>query len=156
MTTRTVQDVLPVLHDMAGLETALAALYAACGERFAEDRDFWEGIRRQEERHAQVVERLAALVTTHPDQFQVGRTFNSVAIRTIRANIESYTAKVREGQLARERAFFVARDIENSVLETNYAEAVRTDNLQFRQAMARLDQETQAHKQAFSSAGAKH
>ena len=155
MTTRSVLDVVPVMQEMKKLELALAGLYQACSERFPEDRDFWVAIQQQEERHAQIIERLAGLIAAHPELFRAGRAFNATAIKTILAGIANYTMQVREGKLPSQRAKFVARDIENSVLEANYAEIVTTDNLEFRQAMELMAKDTLAHKNAFVAAVAK-
>jgi hypothetical protein len=155
MTGRSVQDVLPVLQEMQKLELGLAALYQACGERFSEDQEFWFAIQKQEERHAQIIERLAGLIAAHPELFRAGRAFNATAIKTILASIAGYTAQVRDGTLSNQRAKFVARDIENSVLEASYAEIVTTDNLEFRQAMELMAKDTLAHKKAFVAAVAK-
>lgn len=153
MAPRSVQDVIPVMQEMATLELALAALYGACAERFPDDAEFWGAIRLQEEGHARVLGELAGMLASQPDQFQTGRPFNIVAVRTIRAGVERYTDQVRQGALTKQRAFFVARDIENSVLEASYSEIVQTDNIEFRKAMDLMVKETQAHRSQFAARG---
>jgi hypothetical protein len=155
MTMRTVLDVLPVMHEMTKLERALAELYRACGERFAEDQEFWTAIEQQEEIHAQVIERLAEVISAHPDQFRVGRQFKATAVRTIMSGIANYTEQVQRGQLPKQRAVFVARDIENSLLEASYSSIVSTDNVEFRQAMDLIAKDTLAHRNLFAAAAAK-
>ena len=155
MMTRTVLDVLPVMHEMTRLERALAELYRACSERFPGDTDFWAAIEQQEEIHAQIIERLAGVIAAHPDQFRVGRPFRSTAVRTIISGVAAYTDQVRRGQLPKQRALFVARDIENSLLEASYCDIVSTDNVEFRQAMDLIAKDTLAHKNLFVAAAAK-
>lgn len=155
MTTRTVLDVVPVMQEMQKLELALAALYQACGERFPEEKDFWTAIAQQEEVHAQVIERLAGVISAHPDQFRVGRQFKATAVRTIMSGIANYTDQVRRGQLPKQRAVFVARDIENSLLEASYGSIVSTDNVELRQAMDLIATDTLAHRNLFAAAAAK-
>jgi hypothetical protein len=155
MTLRTLKDVALVMNDMVGLELALAALYQACAERFPADRDFWGTIESQEEMHAKAITRLADLIAAHPQEFKCGRQFNSAAIKTILAGVASYTAQVRSGQIQRQRALFIARDIENSVLEANYCDIVSTDNVEFRKTIERIAEDTRTHKSLFAAEVAK-
>ncbi len=155
MKQRSVEDVLPVMRDMAGLELALAELYGALAERFPEDREMWLGIRQQEEGHAESIGRLADLIATHPEQFRHGRPFNSVAVRLVRGSVATYLDQAQRGQLPREKALFAARDIENSVLEANYGQIVSTDNVEYRRAMEKIAAETRDHRDALASTIAK-
>ena len=155
MTQRSMKDVLQVMNDMAGLEVALAELYQACSEQYPEDQAFWLAIKRQEELHAQFIGKLAELISSHPQEFRFGRPFNSVAIKTILSNVKDHTAQVRKGQLQRQRALFIARDIENSVLESNYREIVTTDNVEFRNTIDLIAKDTLAHRNLLAAKVAK-
>lgn len=146
MTPQTLKNVLQVMSDMADLELALAALYQACSDAFPEDGDFWLAIKRQEEEHADSVRQMAALVSETPQDFEIGRAFNSIAIRTIKARIADCTAQIRNRQIPRDKALVIARDIENSVLEANYGEFVKTGNLRFKAFVDILANDTSAHK----------
>lgn len=90
------------------------------------------------------------MVSAHPEEFKCGRAFNSAAIRTILASIESYTAQARSGQLQPQRAVFIAKDIENSLLEARYTDIVSSGNVEFKKTIARIDEETRAHKDLFT------
>jgi hypothetical protein len=155
MTPRTLQDVGPVMNDMVSLELALAAFYELCGERFPERRSFWGAIQLQEEQHAKAIRQLAELVAVHPQEFRCGRPFQSAAIKTIIAGVEGHAAHVRRGQVAPQRALFIAKDIENSVVEANYPDIVSTENAEFRETMARIAEDTRAHKRLFAAEAAK-
>jgi len=155
MTPRTIQDVFQVMNEMVTLELALAELYQACSEQFPEDKNFWLAIRHQEELHAKLIKELADLIAAHPEQFSFGRPFNSAAIKTTLSSIRNYTESVRKGLLDRKRALFMARDIENSVLEAKYSEIVSTDNLEFRKIIERITNDTMAHKNVFAAKVAK-
>lgn len=155
MTPRTVLDVLPVMQEMIALEMGLAALYRACGERFPSDRDFWVTIQHQEERHAQLIGELAGLVGAHPEEFRIGRMFNVAAVRTILSRISGFEDEIRKGQVPKQRALFVARDIESSVLESDYQGIVTTENVEFRRGMERMAVDTRAHRDLFAAAVAR-
>ena len=155
MTPRNLQDVLDVMNDMVALEVALAELYEACSEQFPEDKNFWLAIKRQEELHAQFIGTLSELVASHPQEFQFGRPFNSTAIKTTLSSVRNYTETVRKGLLQRKRALFMARDIENSVLEAKYGDIVSTDNIEFRKTIDLISRDTLAHKNLFAAKVAK-
>ena len=155
MTPRTLEDVVHVMNDMVALELALADLYRACAEQFPEDKNFWLAIQRQEELHAQFIRKLVDLVSAHPQEFKFGRPFNSVAIKTIQASVESYADQIRKGQIPRQRAVFIAKDIENSVLEANYREIVTTENIEFQQTIDQIAKDTLAHRNLFAAKVAK-
>lgn len=152
---RTIQDVFQVMGDMVSLELALAELYQACSEQFPEDQNFWLAIKHQEELHAKLIQQLADLISSRPQEFKYGRPFNSVAIKTTLSSIKTYTESVRKGLLERKRALFMARDIENSVLEANYGEIVSTDNVEFQKILERVTKDTAAHKDIFAAKVAK-
>lgn len=155
MTTRTIQDVFQVMNDMVSLELALADLYQACSEQFPQDQNFWLAIKHQEELHAKLIKELAELISTHPHEFKFGRPFNSAAIKTTLASITNYADSVRKGLLERKRALFMARDVENSVLEAKYGEIVSTDNVEFKKIIERINKDTLSHKNLFAAKVAK-
>ncbi len=155
MIAHTTQDVLPVLQDMIALELALADLYGACGAKFPEDRELWSAIQRQEEGHAEFLRRLADLMAARPGEFRPGRPFNSTAIRTVLTSVTAYADQVKRGQLPRQRALFVARDIEKSVLEANYVQIVNTENAEYLQAMDTISRETRSHRDLLAAAVAR-
>ena len=143
------------MDEMVALELALAELYHACGEQFAEDKNFWLAIQHQEELHATLIKELAELIKAHPQEFNFGRPFNSVAIKTTLTSVKNYTESVHKGLLERKRALFMARDVENSVLEAKYSEIVSTDNIEFQKIIARITKDTLAHKNIFAAKVAK-
>lgn len=149
MTPQVLKNVLTVMSDMVDLELALAALYQTCNDTFPEEGDFWLAIKRQEEKHADSIRQMAALVAENPQDFEIGRAFNSIAIKNIKTRIYDFTAEVRNRQVPRNKALIIARDIENSVLEANYRDFVKTGNLRFRAFVESLESDTSAHRNLF-------
>lgn len=143
---RNISELLDLMKDMIGLEEKLAELYQECSERFPEDNKFWLAICHQEQLHAKFIRELAALVEAHPSDFKFGRQFNAVAIKTIMTHVTDLTGKVRNGEFNRKRALIMARDLENSVLETKYHEIVSTDNMEFKSVIERIIKDTSSHK----------
>ncbi len=150
MTPKDLQRALKVLDDMAALELALASLYKSCAETFPEDQHFWTAISRQEEIHAQSLGNMAELVSRKPQDFELGSAFNSIAIGHIRSIIDNHNDQVKNREIARENALIIARDIENSVLEANYRDFLKTGNVQFVAIMDTLGKDTALHKNLFA------
>jgi hypothetical protein len=155
MTPKDLQSALKVLDDMAALELALASLYKTCGVAFPEDRQFWTAISRQEEIHAQSLGSMAELVSAKPQDFELGSAFNSIAIGHIRSIIDNHTDQVKSKEIARDKALIIARDIENSVLEANYREFLKTGNAEFMAIVDTLGKDTALHKNLFAEKVAK-
>ncbi len=149
MTSPAVLDVLPVIRELAALETVLASLYQACAERFAEDAGFWTSVRHEEEGHAATLESLATLIAAHPERFRTGRVFRPAAIRTVIAGVERTIQELRGGRIGRRRALTAARDLENSLLEARYGDVVTTDDPEYRKAVSQIEGETQQHRRRF-------
>jgi hypothetical protein len=63
-------------------------------------------------------------------------------IKGVRSNIE----KVRAGTLQRKNALFMARDIEQSIMENRYGEIVKTDDVEYLGLMKEIVTDTAAHK----------
>lgn len=145
------QNLQQLMADMVALEEALAALYLACSDKYPEDSKFWLVICHQEEAHARYITELAELAASHPTEFKLGRQFNVVAIRNITSRVMEFADQVRKGQIDRKRAFFMARDIEGSVLEARYHEIVSTDNVEFKKTLERIRRETTTHKNLFDA-----
>ncbi len=151
MTSHGIPNLAQVMNEMHELELSLAALYQACSEKFPEDQNFWLAIKRQEELHAEYIGKMMELIRLYPNEFRSGRPFNSVAIRNIKASVVNYTAQAKAGALERARALFIAKDIENSVLEANYQDIVSTDNVEYREIMERIKKDTLSHKNLFAA-----
>jgi hypothetical protein len=143
------------MNDMVSLELALAYLYESCGDQFPEEKNFWLAIKRQEELHAKLIKELAALISSHPQEFNFGRPFDSAAVKSLLSRIVTVTATVRKGLLTSKRALFMAKNIENSLLEANYSDIVDTGNVEFRKIIERITKDTLSHKNLFAAKVAK-
>ena len=146
MNPQTLQQLLKVMEDMADLEVTLANLYQTCSETFPEDKHFWTAIQHQEENHATSLRKIAALVAANPKDFEIDRTFNAAAIRTIKSGIATHIDALKRGEISRAKMMTIARDIEGSLIETNYGKLVKTSNVEFMDVIGRINNETASHK----------
>lgn len=146
MNPQNLQQLLKVMEDMTDLELTLARLYQTCSEVFPEDTHFWNAIKAQEEKHADLIRKMAGMVAANPQEYTLGRNFNPTAIRTIKNGIVAHIDALKQGDVPRAKMLTIARDIEGSVLETNYREMIKTANVQFMELVGRIDSETSVHK----------
>jgi hemerythrin len=140
------QNLLEIMKMMAATEQLMADFYRACAEIWPEDREFWQATVAEEEKHAKNIERMAQIVATRPERFEIGRIFNQVAIRTIMNGVQGQLERLRKGLITRERAMFVARDIEASVMEKSYGEIVRTTDVEFLDLVREIVEDTATHR----------
>jgi hypothetical protein len=140
---------LDTLDVLAGLERAMASFYRVCAEAPGDSRDFWVDIEQEEMRHAQHLRRMAEIVVERPDRFEPNRAFSAVAIRTFMAYLESLTERVRTNAIPRtdqHRLLSLARDLEQSLLESKCHELVKTQDAEYRALIRGIIAETVAHK----------
>jgi len=131
-------------------ELAVAAFYRVCANLCPEDAEFWKSIAAQEEAHAGFFARIQELFAAKPDAFQPGRPFSPVAVLTFIKGVQWNTERALKGELQRTRLIHVARDIENSLLESRFAECVRSEDADFTALMDKLMDETTEHHGIFS------
>jgi len=123
-------------------------MYQACAGQWPEDRAFWETIAQQEHGHSQAFGKMRRMVQSNPGQFQLISPVNPVALDAFIARINEVTEKVRLGEYDRLRILSVASDIEQSVLESKFPEAIKTANPAYLEMQAKIIAETRQHREA--------
>ena len=137
------------LSAITRLERAMATFYRACAETPGDARDFWLGLEQEELRHAQHLQRMAEIVAARPGRFEPDRTFNAAAIQTFMAYLEALIERVRANEVPRtdqHRLLSLARDLEQSLLESKYHELVKTQDVEYLALIRTVIADTVAHK----------
>ncbi len=142
------QNLLGVMKMMAETEQLIAGYYRNCADAWEEDRGFWLAIAAEEERHAGNLDRMARIIAARPERFELGRPFNTTAIRTVMTGIENQLKQLKEGRVARDRLMITARDMEASVIEKHYGEIVRTSDAEYLTLLKEITKDTFDHKRA--------
>ncbi|MBN1226848.1 MAG: hypothetical protein JXA79_07640 [Deltaproteobacteria bacterium] len=148
ITTKGLKDLLGIMEIMAANERLIGNFYQSCAETWEQDRIFWLTIAAEEEKHAKNIQRMAQIISLKPEQFQIGRFFNMAAIQTVMAGIRGHLKRLKEKQMTRGQAIFVARDIESSLIEKNYGEIVKTGDIEYLTLMKEVTEETEKHKES--------
>jgi rubrerythrin len=127
-------------------EKAIGRLYDAYARRFAADREFWLGLSREEEQHANWVRSLQSKVEEDPSSLVVKR-FPTEAIELSLAYVNRLIEGVGASGPTRVNALSAALDLERGLLEHRYFEVFSSGNPQIRRTLQLLQQSTQTHLQ---------
>jgi hypothetical protein len=98
-------------------ETAIGRLYQLFGQVIRQDADLWAGLAQDEYQHSEWIRQAYEAVT--PEQRQ--KSLLSVRAQAVDSMIEyvgSVAERCRRGELTRLTALSLARDLENSLLES--------------------------------------
>jgi hypothetical protein len=133
---------------MGCLEETMAAFYQACGSLATAEAPSWRELELAERRHMEQVQRLAAMVTERPARFEQNPAFKAAALRSVIAYVDAALARLQSGQAPTDlrRLLSLARDLEQSILESRYPEVVKTADLEFQGLARGLVADTAAHK----------
>ncbi len=127
-------------------EIAIGRLYAAYARRFPRDREFWLGLSREEQQHAEWVESLRLRIDEDPSSLVVNR-FPTGTIELSLAYVSRLIENADASSLTRVNALSVALDLERALLEHKYFEVFQSDNPQIERTLQLLRQSTQSHLQ---------
>lgn len=141
------KGIIDVLLFMEQSENAISDYYRVCGQQFPEHREFWSAIESQEQKHAIFIQKMKQIIEKKPENFEKGRPFNIMAAKTIIAGILNNTAKVKAGGLKMITALSLARDSEQSFIESKYSEVVKTDDIEYMSLVNEIVTDTNKHRQ---------
>lgn len=142
------QDTLKILIN---LELTMGEFYKTCSRTWPEDEKFWKGIGQQELQHAKYLEKMSDMISTSPDKFVLGRNFNPLAINTVVSGIKKNMELIKSNALTKVKTLYLARDMEESALESKFDEIVKTEDLGFLEFASKIQVQTQKHKEALNT-----
>jgi hypothetical protein len=146
MTVADIERIKKVLECMIEYELGLSNLYRNCADIYKEDATFWKSLHVVEILHAENIRKMSEILERKPEQFEVGRPFNLIAINTALSGLKDNIKRIMESPFSREKMFILARDIEQSVLESNYAEIVKTADIEYQTLIKNILSQTYEHK----------
>ena len=146
MTVADIERITKVLESMIQYELILSDFYKQCADIWTEDQAFWQNLAHAELHHAENMQRMREIIVKKQETFEAGRPFNPIAINTAMTGLKDYTNKLTSGALSSERMLIIARDIEQSILESHYAEIVKTADLEYQTLMKAILSQTFEHK----------
>lgn len=138
------QKARDILDEMEAVEFAVADLYRRFAGSFPTDRVFWQGLAQDEDGHAGLVGELRASLLRNGATFEVVRS-NAAVLATFRKGVEFHSLRLQRGEIGRQSALFIARDLEKSLIERSFFSAIRSDKPEFRLVQDRIRGETEGH-----------
>jgi len=141
-----VKTITKIVESMIQFELSLSDFYAKCAETWNEERTFWRILASEEVRHAENIQKMLDIITHKPERFEIGRPFNLIALNTARAGITENMKRLSKREISHEKILIMARDIEQSILESHYAEIVKTTDVEYQTLMRDILSETYKHK----------
>jgi len=142
-------NMLDALIALIRLELKVGELYEACARTWPEDAPFWRDVVRQEAGHARAIESMVSLIAQNPAHFLPAKAIKVAAVETIMAGIERTIDQVRNGRLLKNKVMAIAVDIENSLMEKNFFEMIKTADPVFLRLCHDIMAQTREHKQRF-------
>ncbi|MEN6615234.1 MAG: hypothetical protein ABFD12_01630 [Syntrophorhabdus sp.] len=138
--------ILDMLKLMAKFETKIAELYSHCAAAWAEDKEFWLSIWRDEIRHARHIEQMMDAIRKNPRTFEVGRVYNKHSMEMIVKDIEEKVQMIIHGEITKDQLLFIAQSLEQQYMEEKYSEIVVTEDPGYNRFMQEIMTDTQQHK----------
>jgi hypothetical protein len=136
-----------VLNRMAEYESALAELYRTCSQIWPDNKYFWILMERGEVKHTQFIHKIKKIVKEKPEAFESGRPFKPAALQVSISGVLWNLQRVKNKEITEENMLFISRDIEQSYLESQFGEIVKTSETEFQSLMNEILSETLAHRE---------
>ena len=146
MRPKDLESILDELKGMAECELTLAEFYRTCAQIWEEDKEFWLTLERQENIHAQNIDRMAEIISKKHERFESYRAFNPAAMKTMISGIENNIRRLKSGEISKNNVLFIARDIEQSLIEAKYHEIVKTNDIEYQNLVKKIVSQTVVHK----------
>ena len=146
MSVADIEKITKVLEAMIQYELLLSDFYKHCADVWMEDQALWNHLATAENRHADNIQKMKDIIVKKQESFAIGRPFNLIALNTAAAGLKDNTRRLALGELSRDKMLVMARDIEQSVLESNYAEIVKTSDIEYNTLMKDILSQTHEHK----------
>lgn len=148
MSTADIEKITKVLASMMHYELALSDFYNQCADIWQEDQAFWQTLAYAEVRHAENIQKMREIVTKKQERFEAGRPFSPIALDTAMAWLQDNTRRLTSRTFSHEEMLIIARDIENSILESHYAEIVKTADSEYQTLMKDILAQTYEHRKS--------
>jgi hypothetical protein len=139
-----------ILDILEEIETLLSKYYDLCALIFPEDSQLWKTISLDEINHSQFVAQMREALMERPDLFELGHIKLPV-LKTFRQELYNQFIRLKKGEILRKNAFFIARDLENSMMEHQFYKVLEGGDAKFKDLKDRIIQETENHFQKIDS-----
>jgi hypothetical protein len=141
------QNLKQVLRTMGELELTVAEFYQTCSECWTEHVHFWMDMEYAEIKHADNIERMREILSERPENFQIGRFIPATEMKAFISGVKSNIQRLKGQEIDERKVLSLSVALEQSILESNYAEVVKTDDTEFRSLMREINADTVFHRE---------
>jgi len=106
-------------------ETAMHRYYEVCATRFSESGAVFSHLARQEAEHADLFRKVRASIEEKPELWSLGR-YHPQTVRVTMNEVQGQIREIVEGRTNRFYAVTFIRDVEQSLIESDLANAFET------------------------------
>ena len=146
MTAPVLDHILEAMELMAQAESTVERLYETCASLWKADGDFWQGLALEEKIHSEHIRSMISILTGNPGNFQPGRPFSAIALKTFISGVERDIESVTQFAMPELNALNIARDIEQALIEGRFTEVVQTEDKSFRALADKIVRDTATHR----------
>jgi len=131
-------------------------LYRDYAAAYPEETELWTRLSEAERRHEELLGEMIRMIQADHTLFSPGRPFNERVVLSKVSGVRSQQAALAgEGRTLRQ-ALFIARDLEQSILESKYKEIVESRSQAYTDWLSRILQETVEHRMWLEEGIARH
>jgi hypothetical protein len=131
---------------MAELELKVSEFYRECGDQWPQDKEFGSALEKDEIAHSGSLRKMAEMFSARPERFEANRPYNPASISLTMAGVQSHLQKLKQKQIQAGNILFVARDLEQSLLETKPGEVLKTNDGECATILREIPSQTQGHR----------
>jgi rubrerythrin len=144
---------LEILKAISDLESAIANLYRYCSELRETEKDFWLALEQDEQKHAQLVQRMAQMMEDRKFFCVPSGSFNSSAVKNLKNFVERHHRKLQKLEIPADfkTLLSIAWNIEYSIVEMNYKNLFSIVEGEYESLLQTILSETAAHRSLLGS-----
>jgi rubrerythrin len=144
-----------IIDKLAINEESIAKLYRGYADAFPILREFWSSLASDESGHASCIRSLGRQIGT-PSLFMDENRFTATAIQTFAGYLDRELSRLKEGEIPLTEALSITLYIEQSLIESRFFELFRADSAELQHTLAKLRDETLAHRNRAKETLEKH
>jgi len=144
-----------IIDRLATNEESIVGLYRGYADAFPILREFWSSLASEEIGHASCIRSLGRQIGT-PSLFMDENRFNASAIQTFAGYLDRELSRSKEGEIPLIEALSITLYIEQSLIESRFLELFRADSAELQYTLAKLRDETLAHRNRAKETLEKH
>jgi hypothetical protein len=141
------KETLETLTQLGNLELTLSELYQTYSQLWPEHKEFWMDMEKAEIKHSDNIDRMSEMITERPANFELGRPFSPSSIKSFISGIKSTVQRLKNKDIDKIKALFLARDLEQSYLESKYFEVIKTGDKESMPLMREIYADTVFHRE---------